>query len=427
VHDCLGLGHGASLALSPSAMLQVIAGLAGLLLLSGCASAQDPHWWASVRAARRAVTEKRTADAETQWRQALAEAERSGPDSWQVAYTLQEQARFYASQRRNDEAEQALKRALAIDEKLTPRSPDFARALTDLAHLYHSEGRFSEAEPLYERALPMAEALFGPEHRNVEVIVYLLANLYANEGKYADAERLYKRLGVDAAIDHLALKEMALLYEAQGRYAEAEPLRRRLLESAEKTCGPREIALNLQSNAALMKMGRPVEAAELEARALAIFPGLPRMATARPRIIFDKVEILAVTPPQVQLINGGYARFEMTASVHYVLQSADTAALQLSPMTFQSPGCIDGSSTSVLHAGPLQQIARGEGSRTVLIRWFAPRAQGSPRGDHGSVTIRTSLWSDQDNQHGRRLLSSSGHPQELCYELPAPQASQLTE
>ena len=408
-------------------MLQVIAGLAGLLLLSGCASAQDPHWWASVRAARRAVTEKRTADAETQWRQALAEAERSGPDSWQVAYTLQEQARFYASQRRNDEAEQALKRALAIDEKLTPRSPDFARALTDLAHLYHSEGRFSEAEPLYERALPMAEALFGPEHRNVEVIVYLLANLYANEGKYADAERLYKRLGVDAAIDHLALKEMALLYEAQGRYAEAEPLRRRLLESAEKTGDPREIALNLQSNAALMKMGRPVEAAELEARALAIFPGLPRMATARPRIIFDKVEILAVTPPQVQLINGGYARFEMTASVHYVLQSADTAALQLSPMTFQSPGCIDGSSTSVLHAGPLQQIARGEGSRTVLIRWFAPRAQGSPRGDHGSVTIRTSLWSDQDNQHGRRLLSSSGHPQELCYELPAPQASQLTE
>jgi len=368
-------------------MLQVIAGLAGLLLLSGCASAQDPHWWASVRAARRAVTEKRTADAETQWRQALAEAERSGPDSWQVAYTLQEQARFYASQRRNDEAEQALKRALAIDEKLTPRSPDFARALTDLAHLYHSEGRFSEAEPLYERALPMAEALFGPEHRNVEVIVYLLANLYANEGKYADAERLYKRLGVDAAIDHLALKEMALLYEAQGRYAEAEPLRRRLLESAEKTGDPREIALNLQSNAALMKMGRPVEAAELEARALAIFPGLPRMATARPRIIFDKVEILAVTPPQVQLINGGYARFEMTASVHYVLQSADTAALQLSPMTFQSPGCIDGSSTSVLHAGPLQQIARGEGSRTVLIRWFAPRAQGSPRGDHGSVTI----------------------------------------
>jgi len=409
-------------------MLRVIAVLAGLLLLSGCASTQDPHWWASVTAARRAVTEKRTADAETQWRQALTEAERSGPDSWQVAYTLQEQARFYASQRRYDEAEQALKRALAIDEKLTPRSPALARALTDLAHLYHSEERYREAEPLYERALPMAEAIFGPKHRNVEIIVYLLANLYANEGKYADAERLYKRLGVDAAIDHQALEEMALLYEAQRRYAEAEPLRRRLLESAEKTGDPREIARNLQSDAALIrKMGRPVEAAELEARALAIFPGLPKMATARPRIIFDKVEILAVTLPQVQLINGGYARFEMTASVHYVLQSTDMAALQLSPVTFQSPGCIDGSSTTVLHAGPLQQIARGEGSKSVLIRWFAPRAQDSPQADHGSVTIRTSLWSDQDNQHGRRLLPSSGHPRELCYELPAPQASQLIE
>lgn len=376
-------------------------------------------------AAHRAVTEKRAADAGTQWRQALAEAERSGPDSWQVAYTLQEQARFYASQRRNDEAEQALKRAVAIDEKLTPRSPALARALTDLAHLYHSEERYSEAEPLYERALPMAEAIFGPKHRNVEVIVYLLANLYANEGKYADAERLYKRLAVDTAIDHQALEDLALLYEGQRRYAEAEPLRQRLLESAEKTGSPSAIAQSLQSDAALMRrMGRSVEAAEMEARALAIFPGLPRMPTARPRIIFDKVEILDVTSPQVQLINGGYYRFEMTASVHYVLQSADTAALQLSPVHFQSPGCVVGSA-SLFHAGPLQKIARGEGSQTVLIRWFAPRAQGSPNGDgEGSVTIRTALWSDQDNQHRRQPIPSSGQPRDLCYELPAPLSSQ---
>src|SRR5262249_2304009 len=408
-------------------MLRVIISLAGFFLLSGCAPTQDPHWWASVTAARRAVAEKRTADAETQWRQALAEADRSGPDSWQVAYTLQEQARFYASQRRNDEAEQALQRALAIDEKLTPRSPALVRTLTDLAHLYHSEERYNEAEPLYERALPMAEAIFGPQHRNVELIVYLLANLYANEGKYADAERLYKRLGVDAAIDHQAREEMALLYEAQRRYAEAEPLRRRLLESAEKTGNPREIAVNLRSDAALMRnMGRPAEAAELEARALAVFPGLPRMAIARPRVLFDKVEILSVTPPQVQSFNRDYARFEMTASVHYVLQSADTAALQLSPVTFQSPGCVD-RGTGVFHAGPLEQIARGEGSKSVLIRWFVPRGPSSQQADHGSVTIRTSLWSDQDKQHGRRPLPSSGHPRERCYELPAAQASELTE
>jgi tetratricopeptide (TPR) repeat protein len=410
------------------AMRRVIASFVGLLLLSECAATQDPHWWASVTAARQAATEKRTADAESQWRQALAEAERSGPDSWQVAYTLQERARFYASQRRNDETEQDLKRALAIHEKIAPGSPASARTLTDLAHLYHSEGRYSEAEPLYERALPIAEASFGPAHRNVEVIVYLLANLYANEGKYADAERLYKRLVVDTAIDHQALEDLALLYEAQGRYAEAEPLRQRLLESAEKTGSPREIAQNLQSDAALMRrMGRSAEAAEMEARALAIFPALPRTPTAKPRIIFDKVEILAVTPPQVQLINGGFARFEMTASVHYILQSADTAALQLSPVHFQSPGCVVGSA-SLLHAGPLQQITRGEGRQTVLIRWFAPRAPGSAKpDDQGSMTIRTALWSDQDSQHSRRLLPSSGQSRELCYELPAPKSGQSNE
>ena len=298
-----GMAHGL---LSKSAMLRVIAGLAGLLLLPGCVSTQDPHWWTSVTAARQAAAEKRPADAETHWRQALAEAERSGPGSWQAAYTLQGLARLYESQGRNDEAERAFKRTLAIDEKIAPRSPAAARTVTDLAHLYHSEGRYSEAEPLYERALPMAEAIFGPTHRNVEVIVYLLANLYANEGKYADAERLYKRLAVDTAIDHQALEDLALLYEAQRRYAEAEPLRQRLLESAEKTGSPGEIAQHRQSYAALMRrMGRSVEAAELEARALAIFPALPSMPTARPRIIFDKVESLAVTPPQVQLINGG--------------------------------------------------------------------------------------------------------------------------
>jgi tetratricopeptide (TPR) repeat protein len=408
--------------------MRAIAGLAGFLVLCGCAPTQDPHWRASVTAARRATTERRPADAEMQWRQALVEAERSGPDSWQVAYTLQGLAHFYEAQGRKDEAEQAFKRSLAIDEKIAPRSPATARTLTDLAHLYHGQGRYSEAEPLYERALPMAEATFGPTHRNVEVIVYLLANLYANEGKYADAERLYKRLAVDTAIDQQALGDLALLYEAQRRYAEAEPLRRRLLESAEKRGSPTEIAEQLRSYAALLqRMGRSAEAAELEARALAIVPASASRSITRPRIIFDKVEILSVTPPRVQQINGGYYRFEMTASVHYVLQSADTAALQLSPVHFQSLGCVNGGA-SLLHAGPLRQIGRGEGSLTVPIMWFARQAQGSPEGGgQGSVTVRTALWSDQDSQHRRQPIVSFRQSRDVCYELPAPQSNQPRE
>lgn len=121
-------------------MLPVIFSLAGLLLLAGCVSSRDPQWQASITAAKQAAKEKRSAEAEAHWKQALVEAERSGPDNWRVASTLQPMARLYESQGRTDEAEQAFKRTLAIHERIAPRSPAAARTLTDLAHRGSSSG-----------------------------------------------------------------------------------------------------------------------------------------------------------------------------------------------------------------------------------------------------------------------------------------------
>src|SRR5512132_2994014 len=200
--------------------MRVLGGLACLLVAVGCAPTESMRWHSLMRAAEQAPREGRATEAEETWRKAIAEV---GPDDWRAAPTLERLGRFYEAHGRAKEAEQAYRQTLALREKLRPSGPAVAHSLTDLAHLYHSQGRYSEAEPLYERALPMAEAAFGPTHRNVEVIVSLLANLYANEGKYAEAERLYQRLLAGPNVDSLALGDLALLYEAQRRYSEAEP------------------------------------------------------------------------------------------------------------------------------------------------------------------------------------------------------------
>ena len=228
--------------------------LCALLLLAGCVSGHDSQREAPVAAAAQPAAEKRSA---------IAEAE-----------TLRRLAFTYEKQGRRDEAEQAFKRALEILEKNAPRGPLTARVLTDLGHLYQRDGRYSEAEALYQRALPMAEAVFGPTHRNVDTIRFLLAKVYAEQGRYGEAETLYRHLLLaEEPSGGQVLRELAHLYEIRGAYAEAEPLRRRLVSDAEANAGPRQLALELNRLAALLrKMDRPVEASQVEARAQQAFP-----------------------------------------------------------------------------------------------------------------------------------------------------------
>ena len=230
-------------------MGHAISVLGAVLLLAGCVSGHDSQREARTAAAAQAAAERRSA---------VAEAE-----------TLRRLAFSHKSQGRRDEAEQAFKQSLAILEKNAPRGPLTARVLTDLGHFYHSDGRYSEAEALLERALPMAEAIFGRTHRNVDTIRFLLAKVYAEQGRYGAAETLYRQLLLaEEPSGGQVLRELAHLYEVQGAYAEAEPLRRRLVSDAEANAGPRQLALELNRLAALLrKMDRPVEASQVEARA----------------------------------------------------------------------------------------------------------------------------------------------------------------
>jgi len=388
------------------AVRRVMVALAGLLVLTGCSASgwHDAEWWAGVQAATQAGKEKQSPEAEARWQQALAEAERSGPDSWQVAYTLRRLALFYESQGRDDEAERTYKQVLAICERTAPTAPAAARAVTDLAHLYHGQGRYSEAESLYRRALPMTEKAFGPTHRNVDVIRILLASLYDQQGRYAEAEVLYKQVLANEPSDIQTLRGLIHMYETQRKYAEAEPLRRRLVAYWETKGSPQELSGELEKLAALLrKMERPAEASEVEARAEAVFPE-------------DRVEVQAVTAPEVRRLPNGVTEFEMTATVRYRLLSADVARLQLSALLLQSARCLPGTHSDG-YPGQLLPISRGRGEQLVPVRWKVKPGSLDAYGP-GERYATVQLWIWYVTADGRPSRAKSfGWAREYCYAL----------
>jgi len=363
-------------------MRHAIAVLGSLLLLAGCASSRDSQGNAiTATAAER--------------RAAVAEAE-----------TLRRLAFTYKAQGRKDEAEQTFERALAILQKNAPRGPVTARVLTDLGHFHESEGRYGEAEAHLQRALPMAEAVFGPTHRNVDTIRFLLAKVYTERGRYGEAEGLYRHLllAEEPSSRGQVSRELAHLYELQGSYAEAERLRRRLVSDAEAKAGPRQLALELNRLAALLrKMDRPAEASQVEARAHEVFPE-------------DEIKVLAVTPPVIRRIHDTVTEFEMIATVQYALRTSDAAGLRVSVLRFLSPGC-PAVPPSHGYAGPLLPLTRGEGTRVVPLRFTIRRDVLAAQGPSlGYVTVQSQLSFDTGTaDHRRYRIQSFGRNPDHCY------------
>jgi len=126
-----------------------------------------------------------------------------------------------------------------------PNDRNVAMVLDYLAQIYDGQSKFAEAEPLYERALQIDEKVLGPEDPNVATDLNNLATLYGEESKYAEAEPLFERaiqideksLGPNDSRLATDLNNLAELYRDRGRYAEAEPLYLRALQIDEKASG----------------------------------------------------------------------------------------------------------------------------------------------------------------------------------------------
>ncbi|KAJ8320207.1 hypothetical protein KUTeg_001794 [Tegillarca granosa] len=182
-----------------------------------------------------------------------------GPDSPDLARTLNELGVLYYLQNNFETAESFFKRSLEMREStLGADHLDLAQSLNNLAALYNDRKQFDKAAPLYERALQIRSKYFNSNHDSVASIIKHLALLY----KKQQAEPLYKQaieireksFGAYHPSVATALVNLAVLYSQQHNYTDAEPLYDRALKIYEDSLGPHHprVAETLR-NLAVMK------------------------------------------------------------------------------------------------------------------------------------------------------------------------------
>ena len=94
---------------------------------------------------------------------------------------------------RYGDAERLLVGALKRAERSAPESTDLAVALGKLADLYRAQARYEEAEPLYRRAIAIEEMRHGSQHSRMARVLNNLALVYRAQGLYTQAEPLCQR------------------------------------------------------------------------------------------------------------------------------------------------------------------------------------------------------------------------------------------
>jgi len=239
----------------------------------------------------------RWAEAEAEFRAALAEAVRLADDGLKTL-AQNDLGQLLQATNRLAEAESLMRRSLAIDEQsFGAEHPDVARDLNNLALLLQATNRLAEAEPLMCRALAIDEQSYGAEHPKVAAVLNNLALLLLVTNRLAEAEPLMRRaLAIDEQSygdEHpgvaIHLNNLAVLLTATNRLAEAEPMMRRGLAIEEQSYGaehPR-VATVLNNLALLLKVtNRLAEAEQMMRCALAIdekslWPEHPNTLTVR--------------------------------------------------------------------------------------------------------------------------------------------------
>ncbi|XP_038047138.1 nephrocystin-3-like [Patiria miniata] len=171
----------------------------------------------------------------------------TGPDSLELAKTLNELGVLYYLQNNISTAEQSFQRSLSMREELLGEQHlDVAQSLNNLAALYNDSNDLNKAGVLYERVLSIRKSLLPADHPTVVSSIRNLGMLYRKQGKYTDAEPLYiqavetkeRCLGGNHSSVATALVNLAVLYCQQSKHTEALPLYERALRIYEENLGP---------------------------------------------------------------------------------------------------------------------------------------------------------------------------------------------
>jgi tetratricopeptide (TPR) repeat protein len=133
------------------------------------------------------------AEAETDFREALTlKTEGYGPESTNVAASLNKLALALVQEKKLDEATALCRQALQLQKKaLGPESPDAAKSLSFLASVLMKQGNMAEAEAKYREALAIQRKQPGKTHEDLIVsLVGLGSLLLQDRSKWPEAEGL---------------------------------------------------------------------------------------------------------------------------------------------------------------------------------------------------------------------------------------------
>jgi tetratricopeptide (TPR) repeat protein len=210
----------------------------------------------------------------------------AGPDSLEVAESLEHLAAYQIKRSSLKTAESSLRQALAIRRRRQDNGDlALANTLNRLGDLLVQQGATPEDAPeieaLFQEALAIARRVEGPEGLTVGETLIQLGGFRSERGNYTEAKRLYQE---GLAVERKALGDRApRLYRDQssfgiilvwaGKYAEAEALLRRCLKTQRAILGPKhpDVAETMHNlSIALHYPGRYREAEAINREVLAM-------------------------------------------------------------------------------------------------------------------------------------------------------------
>jgi hypothetical protein len=236
------------------------------------------HMGAGVEALRKGAP----ADAEPEFRAALAEAEQTKQRARQTA-ALSLLAHSLEAQRKYGDAEAALGRALeAAEADLGANHPDVVTLLGRMGALYRLEKKYDDAAATFERARLTVTRLYGPASTRVAYFLYeqALTRHQQKQNNMADllarrAMKIYEDSGRSRGQPEMGmvLSLLGTIADDLGRLDEAETFHAQALQVAEAVFGPESFntaaSLNNLANA-YRKTAQYAKANPLYERALGI-------------------------------------------------------------------------------------------------------------------------------------------------------------
>jgi serine/threonine protein kinase len=208
-------------------------------------------------------------------RAALALRQRTfGPDSLEVAASLNDLGLVLMTQHKLPEAEKDHSQALAIRRRLLgDENSDTATSLNDLAAVYRDQGKLTQAEAMAKQAFQIRRNLLGDDHVDVADSLRNLSIIYGSQGKWAEAKETAeqvlairrKRLGPEHPFIPSALEDVAWAASGLGQFSEAQRLDAEALVVREHVFGDAhpDVARNL--NALGQLLGHQGQSATAEA------------------------------------------------------------------------------------------------------------------------------------------------------------------